>query len=95
MMEIAGSAARCFLSLVRCTSIVLAENWSDLPQTSFKMAVLRRADANTASPMKDYTIGQLVFEPDNYLLRWEGGSVMLTDKESSILKILARHEGRQ
>jgi two-component system OmpR family response regulator len=57
-------------------------------------SVLRRSYAKTGLDMATYTIGKLVFEPDNLLLRWEGGSKVLTEKESAILKILIRQKGQ-
>jgi two-component system OmpR family response regulator len=57
-------------------------------------SILRRTYAKTNAVEEAYQIGTLIFEPYNHLLRWEGGSKVLTEKESSILNILAKQKGK-
>jgi two-component system OmpR family response regulator len=57
-------------------------------------SILRRTYAKTNAVEQAYHIGTLIFEPDNHLLRWDGGSKVLTEKESSILNILAKQKGK-
>ena len=54
--------------------------------------VLRRAYPKTTVEKEVYIIGKLNFEPGNQLLQWENESKTLTEKESAILKILARQK---
>lgn len=51
-------------------------------------SVLRRTYAKASTQTLSYTIGKLVFEPTNNLLKWETGNKILTEKEAAILKIL-------
>ena len=55
-------------------------------------SVLRRSYASPGEEKTVYRIGRFSFEPHNHLLRWDGGSRVLTEKESSILKILIRQK---
>jgi two-component system, OmpR family, response regulator len=56
-------------------------------------SVLRRSYAQVTTTENNYTIGNLLFEPGNQVLKWEGGSQMLTEKESAILHILCKQKG--
>lgn len=55
-------------------------------------SVLRRSYPATDTKAEVCTIGSLRFEPANHLLKWEGGSRVLTEKESAILHILCRQK---
>jgi two-component system OmpR family response regulator len=56
-------------------------------------SVLRRTYSHINATDDNYTIGNLAFEPSNQVLKWEGGSQMLTEKESAILHILCKQKG--
>jgi two-component system, OmpR family, response regulator len=55
-------------------------------------SVLRRSYASHGEEKTVFSIGKFSFEAHNHLLRWDGGSRVLTEKESSILKILIRQK---
>lgn len=55
-------------------------------------SVLRRCYPAVDTKADVCTIGSLHFEPSNHLLKWEGGSRVLTEKESAILRILCRQK---
>src|SRR4051812_40885179 len=55
-------------------------------------SVLRRSSPALHSVNTEYKIGKLIFEPANHLLRWNNGSVILTEKESSILHVLIQRK---
>jgi two-component system, OmpR family, response regulator len=57
-------------------------------------SVLRRTYSKKGAETATHSIGKLIFEPDNQLLRWEDGSKILTEKESSILNILVEQKGK-
>lgn len=57
-------------------------------------SVLRRTYSKATAGENTYKIGTLIFEPGNHLLRWQNGSKILTEKESSILHILVKQKGK-
>jgi two-component system, OmpR family, response regulator len=55
-------------------------------------SVLRRTYTNKNEETEFISIGRLRLEPKNHLLKSEGNSILLTEKENAILQILARQK---
>lgn len=55
-------------------------------------SVLRRTYSKPGLETTTYKVGKLIFEAENHLLKWENGSKILTEKESSILNILIKQK---
>jgi two-component system, OmpR family, response regulator len=51
-------------------------------------SVLRRSYVKEKQETRNFTIGKLLFEPRNQLLKYEGETRVLTEKESAILELL-------
>jgi DNA-binding response OmpR family regulator len=58
----------------------------------FKIKVfLKRKSINKVVEQSEYIIGKYTFEPNNLLLKWEGGEQELTVKEADLFSMFANH----